>query len=168
MNEFHRLDIAVNNGGEPQPTIDFLEVDLALYDKIMDVNLRGTFVAMQNEVRAMLMSGGGSIINISAAAVLMGVAGKGVYVASKHGVVGLTKSTAVEYASRNIRANTIAPGEIVTDMFNANGGASAENRAKLLAKTPVGRLGTPYDIVGCAVWLASDGASFTTGTVISN
>jgi NAD(P)-dependent dehydrogenase (short-subunit alcohol dehydrogenase family) len=139
--------------------------------RILDVDLNGVFLCTKHEVRAMLGNGGGSIVNMASAAGLIGWAGAPGYVAAKHGVVGLTKAAAVEYAAEGIRVNAMCPSytetPMVSDLFdNLLGGDPAAPRAAL-ANHPIGRFAQPGEIAAACVWLLSDKASFVTGTAMS-
>jgi len=166
LRTFGRLDAAVNCGGVNLPATDFTEFALDDYDALMGVNLRGVFVAMQHQVRAMLRGGGGSIVNIGSGASILGVPRKPIYAASKHGLVGLTKSVALEFATRNIRVNILCPGAIDTDMFNSGTAAAPDALAKRVQAIPMGRVGQAREVASAAAWLCSDGASYTTGIVM--
>lgn len=161
---FGRLDIACNNAGISvgrsgayQPVA---ESSIEDWHDIMNVNLTGVFYGLRAQIPALLRSGGGSIVNT--ASIMGQVAGQGLaaYVASKHGVVGLTKCAALDYAKHGIRVNAIAPGYVDTPMLQFK---SEQERNELAAKHPVNRLGRPGEIAELAVWLASDRASFVTG-----
>ena len=115
----------------------------------------------------MLLQGGGSIVNCSSVAGLRGIAAMPAYVASKHGVVGLTKTAALDYAGRGIRVNAVCPGAIVTPMLERFIGDSDDNRESMEASEPVGRLGRSEEIASAVLWLCSEGAAFTTGQAIA-
>ncbi len=161
--QFGALDIAVNNASLvhlPRPLAD-LPVDA--FDHLVAVDLRGTFVAMQAQIRA-LLGRGGSIVNIVSTAGVRGAAGMSAYAAAKHGVVGLTRCAALDYAAQGLRINAIAPGPIRTDRIAA---LTGEQRAPIERAVPMGRIGAPGDVAQAALWLASDRASFTTGAVLT-
>ncbi|CCQ33838.1 3alphaor 20beta-hydroxysteroid dehydrogenase protein [Halorhabdus tiamatea SARL4B] len=154
------LDFAVNNAGiegENEPTSD---QPLDNWEQVIDVNLKGVFVGMQAEIDAMLEDGGGAIVNMSSIAGQVGFPNLTPYVASKHGVIGLTKTASLEYSEAGVRVNAICPGVIETPMVEATDQASIE---QTIAATPIGRLGEPSEIGDAAVWLCSEEASFVTG-----
>lgn len=165
---FGRLDCAVNSAGisgggggngPRRPTADF---DLDIWRRVLSINLDGVFHSLRAELPAMLASGGGAIVNLASILGLVGFPNASAYTASKHGVVGLTKVAAIEYATRNIRVNAIGPGFIETPM-TAPLRATEEGRDAIVAQHPVGRLGQPEEIASLALFLCSDAASFITG-----
>jgi|SRR5690625_2873253 len=160
---FGQLDIAVNNAGIGGPEEPVGKYPVDGWDNVIGINLSGVFYGMNKQIPAMLDSGGGSIINM--ASILGAVAAPNVagYVAAKHGVVGLTKSAALEYAEQNIRINSIGPGYIYTKMVNEEtmGKEGIEALEKL---HPMGRLGEAKEIAEMVLWLASDKSSFATGS----
>jgi NAD(P)-dependent dehydrogenase (short-subunit alcohol dehydrogenase family) len=139
--------------------------------RILDVDLNGVFLCTKHEVRAMLGSGGGSIVNMASAAGLIGWAGAPGYVAAKHGVVGLSKAAAVEYAAEAIRVNAMCPSytetPMVADLFDNLLGGDPEAPKAALANHPIGRFARPAEIAAACVWLLSDRASYVTGTAMS-
>ena len=160
---FGGVDFAFNNAGVEHPPTVIEEVTEETWDRIVNVNLRGVFLCMKYEIPLMLQRGGGSIVNTSSGAGVKGFAGGGAYVAAKHGVVGLTKAAALDYAARNIRINAVCPGIIATPMMDRFTGGTAEGRANVIAQEPIGRMGTPEEIAAAVVWLCSDAASFVVG-----
>ena len=163
---FGRLDIAVNNAAANNARIPLHETADDVFDQVIATNLRGVFIAMKHEIRAMLRGGGGSIINTASSASLVAFPMMCGYVASKHAVSGLTKSAALEYASRHIRVNAVAPGAVLTDMLLAGSAATPEGKARVERATPMNRIATPEEIASAIVWLASDDASFVTGVTL--
>jgi NAD(P)-dependent dehydrogenase (short-subunit alcohol dehydrogenase family) len=161
--EYGRLDVAVNNAGMPGTYKAFSDQLLDDWQRTLAVNLTGVFLSMQAEIPAMLDVGRGAIVNVSSAAGLMGFANLPAYVASKHGVIGLTKSVALEYARQDIRINAVCPGNIHTPMLLGFAGGDEETLQGMGKLTPMGRLGTPAEIAESIVWLCSDAASYVTG-----
>lgn len=164
---FGRLDYAFNNAGiegEQAPTAD---CTIENWHRTIEVNLTGVFLCMREEIRHMLTSGGGAIVNNSSVAGLVGFAGIPAYTASKHGILGLTKTAALEYATSGIRVNAVCPGIIETEMITRFTHGDAEVAEQLLLTEPVGRLGAPAEIAEAVVWLCSDRSSFVTGQALA-
>jgi NAD(P)-dependent dehydrogenase (short-subunit alcohol dehydrogenase family) len=160
------MHIMVNNAGIEGSNVAIGDYDMAEFDRVIDVNLRGVFLGMQAAVRHMSTAGGGVILNMSSVAGLKGFATLAPYTASKHAVVGLTKAAALEYATQHIRINAICPGAVVTDMIHRitkNDPATEAAYAKL---QPIGRMGTPEEIAAVALFLCSDASSFLTGVAL--
>lgn len=162
---FGRLDAAFNNAGANQFPRPLAEIPFEDFEAGLRVNLYGVFLAMHFEIPAMLAGGGGAIVNMSSTAGLQGAPGMGPYTAAKHGVVGLTKTAALDYGRRNIRVNALAPGPIENEQMAAN--LTDERRQLISARIPMGRLGRTDEVARAAVWLCSDQASFISGAVLS-
>ncbi|WP_020122014.1 SDR family NAD(P)-dependent oxidoreductase [Streptomyces canus] len=166
VDAYGRLDAAFNNAGI-DAVAPFHEHTEEMYDRVMDIDLKGVFMSMQAEIKAMLVAEGGAIVNTSSVGGLIGNYGLAPYIAAKHGVIGLTKSAAFEYGQRNLRVNVVAPGSTATEMFL--GGmehAPAEIVARFNTFSPMHRLGEPVEVAAAAAWLLSDQASFVTGATV--
>jgi NAD(P)-dependent dehydrogenase (short-subunit alcohol dehydrogenase family) len=162
---FGRLDLAFNNaaGGGPPPT-PLADVPVDAYDTAIAITLRSVFLSMKFEIPAILRTGeGGAIVNMSSTAGLEAVGGLAAYVSAKHGVIGLTKTAALDYGDRNIRVNAVAPGPILTDNL-ARAGEEAQRQAA--STMPIRRVGQPDEVARVVVWLCSDRASYITGATI--
>ena len=161
---FGRLDFAFNNAGvEPKGLVSTAEMPLEEWDRIMNIDLRGVFLCMKYEIPRMLAHGGGAIVNTSSGAGIIGIKGSPAYTAAKHGVIGLTRAAALDYAAQNVRINAVCPGYIDTPMIERFAGRSEEARAKVIAEEPIGRMGTPEEIGATVVWMCSDAAAFMIG-----
>jgi NAD(P)-dependent dehydrogenase (short-subunit alcohol dehydrogenase family) len=164
VDAFGRLDLAFNNaaGGGQAPT-PLAELPVGAYDSAVAITLRGVFLSMKYEIPPMLETGGGAIVNMSSTAGLEGVGGLAGYVSSKHGVIGLTKVAALDYAERGVRVNALAPGPILTDRL-AEAGEEMQKRAGMAM--PMRRIGQVQEIAAAVVWLCSDQASYITGVTL--
>jgi NAD(P)-dependent dehydrogenase (short-subunit alcohol dehydrogenase family) len=166
VSEFGRLDMAFNNAGIQAPPTDAADEPAELFDRVNAINLRGVWACMKHELRQMRTQGTGAIVNNSSLGGLVGLPGRAAYHASKHGVIGLTKSAALEYAPRGIRINAICPGTIETPMV-ADMLASGElNMDEALANQPIARLGQASEMAAAVLWLCSPGASFVLGVAL--
>jgi NAD(P)-dependent dehydrogenase (short-subunit alcohol dehydrogenase family) len=165
LDAFGRLDIAFNNAaGGGHPPTPLSEVTVEDFDSALRINLRGTFLCLKHEIAAMLQNeGGGVIVNMSSTAGLEAVGGLAAYVSTKHGILGLTKTAALEYAARGIRVNAVAPGPILTEHLEHAGTAAQQAAAQAM---PMKRIGRPEEVAAAVVWLCTDSASFITGATI--
>ena len=158
-----RLDCAFNNAGiniEHGPVADCTEAE---WDRVLVVNLKGVWLCMKYEIPHMIAAGGGSIVNTASIVGLAGSRNTPAYVASKHGIVGLTRAAALEYGRAGIRVNAVCPGAIKTQMYLDREGDDPENNARIAAANALNRLGTGEDVAGAVLWLCSDASVFVTG-----
>ncbi|MEX2600231.1 MAG: SDR family oxidoreductase [Balneolaceae bacterium] len=164
MEKFGRLDFACNNagiGGASATTAEYSEEE---WDKVININLRGQWLCMKYQIPAMLEKSGGSIVNVASILGTVGFASAPAYVAAKHGLVGLSKTAALEYSAQGIRVNALAPGFIETPMLDKAGITTDPDVKKMITdRHPIGRLGTSREVADAIVWLSSDEASFITG-----
>jgi len=160
---YGQLDCAHNNAGIAGKAKTVVDDTDDNWDRILAINLKGVWLCMKYEIAHMLRQGGGAIVNTASGAGLIGVRRVGAYVASKHGVVGLTKTAALEYAKAGIRVNCVCPGPIDTPMLQGIGGSNQVVIERMVTAQPGGRLGQPAEIAEAVVWLCSDAASFVTG-----
>lgn len=167
MSAYGRLDIAVNNAGIEGHNGTTHLCTIENWNQTIGVNLTGVWLCMKYEIAEMLRQGGGTIVNIASIAGLVGFTGLPAYVASKHGVVGLTKTAALEYAKQNIRVNAICPGVIKTAMVDRVTGKDKTAEKAFADMEPIGRFGQPEEVAESIVWLCSSAASFVTGTAIA-
>ncbi|WP_254861655.1 glucose 1-dehydrogenase [Halovivax gelatinilyticus] len=157
------LDFAFNNAGIEGEQVGFPDQGNDNWNRVLDINLNGVFYAMREQIPPMLDGGGGAIVNTSSIAGALGFPNLSPYVASKHGVVGLTRSAAVEFSAEGLRVNAVLPGVIDTPMVSRAGEADAESMEQTIAAIPADRLGEPEEIASAVVWLCSDDASYVTG-----
>jgi len=166
---FGGLDIAFNNAGitgEVSATIP--DADEAIFDRVLAINVKGTWLCMKHEIPEMLKRGGGVIVNCGSTASLRGGAGRaGAYYASKHAVMGLTKQAALEGAAQKIRVNAVLPGMTMTELIEKSFAGDPDKARLLLSRTPMGRAAQPGEIANAVLWLASDESSYTTGVGLS-
>ncbi len=163
---FGRLDVAFNNAGVEQKMAPIAELEEAEWDRIINIDLRGVFLCMKYEIPLMLKQGGGAIVNTSSGAGVKGFPNSAAYCAAKFGLIGLTKSAALDYAREKIRVNAVAPGIINTPMMDRFSGGTEEGRQSVITQEPVGRMGRPEEIAAAVLYLCSDEAAFTTGSVL--
>jgi NAD(P)-dependent dehydrogenase (short-subunit alcohol dehydrogenase family) len=164
---FGRLDAAFNNAGVQSPAQEIADVSNAEFERVMAINLRGVWNCMKHELRQMRVQGSGAIVNCSSIGGLIGLPGRAAYHASKHGVIGLTRSAALEYAARGIRINAVCPGTIETPMVAEMLAKEPEAMAEILKQQPIGRLGRPEEIAAAVLWLCGPGASFVIGHALA-
>jgi NAD(P)-dependent dehydrogenase (short-subunit alcohol dehydrogenase family) len=163
VSTYGRLDAAYNNAGVQPAATDTADLEAEEFDRVMAVNLRGVWNCMKHELRQMREQGEGTIVNCSSIGGLVGVPDRAAYHATKHGVIGLTKSSALEYAARGIRINAICPGIIDTPMVAAMKEGESEAMEELMAAVPVKRLGHPQEIASAVLWLSGPGSTFVIG-----
>jgi NAD(P)-dependent dehydrogenase (short-subunit alcohol dehydrogenase family) len=164
LDTYGQLDCAFNNAGVSGPVGPLFKLEAQDFQQVFDVNLKGVWLCMKYQLPVMLANGGGSIVNMSSLAGLLGTAGTSFYTSSKHGVVGLTKVAALEYAKSNVRVNVVCPSVIDnTVMINYLKVTYPEVYNYVLSTHPIGRVGQPEEVANAVVWLCCDEASFITG-----
>lgn len=167
VDTFGRLDIACNDAGIEGKISELHLGDIENFNEVINTNLRGVWLCMKHQVHQMLQNGGGSIVNISSIAGLVGFSGSAPYVASKHGVIGLTKTAALEYAQRNIRVNAICPGPIYTEMLQRIMDTNPNFKSDITNQVPMHRIGEVSEVANAVTFLASSQASYITGQALS-
>lgn len=160
---YGRIDCAVNNAGIEEEHLPLAESDEAQFDRIMSVNVKGVWLCMKHELRQMVKQGGGAIVNVSSVAGLAGSPSRSIYAASKHAVVGLTKTAAVEYAGAGIRVNSVCPGAVKTGMLARALERDAQLEAAIKNGCPMGRVAETAEVANAILWLCSEQSSFVTG-----
>jgi NAD(P)-dependent dehydrogenase (short-subunit alcohol dehydrogenase family) len=164
VDRYGRLDYAFNNAGVEEIMTPFLDQTSEKFDQIMNTNVRGVWLSMKYEIPEMIKSGGGAIVNNSSVVGIMGYPQMSIYIASKHAVLGLTKSVALEFANSGIRVNAIAPGGVKTDMVKRMLDKAGQQFLDTLTSIhPIGRIADPKEIANAVAWLLSDKASFVLG-----
>jgi NAD(P)-dependent dehydrogenase (short-subunit alcohol dehydrogenase family) len=167
VERFGSLDTAFNNAGVEQPVQPAADTAKNDWDRILGVSLTGAFLCTRAQIRQMLQQdGGGAIVNVSSGAGVKGFKGQAAYAAAKHGIIGFTRSAALDHAAQGIRINAVCPGIIDTEMIRRFGDTRPGGREGLIADEPVGRLGKPEEIASAVLWLCSADAAFTTGTAL--
>jgi NAD(P)-dependent dehydrogenase (short-subunit alcohol dehydrogenase family) len=161
-----RLDMAHNNAGIEGARVPLVDLTEDQWDAVMAVNLKGVWLCMKYEIMQMLDQGNGAIVNTSSVAGLMGMTGSTAYGTAKHGVIGMTKIAALEYADRGVRVNAVCPGAVTTPMTDRLMRNDPEREEMYMSIQPVGRFGTPAEIASTVVWLCSDAASLVTGVAL--
>lgn len=166
VDTYGRLDMAFNNAGIQIPPCDAADEPAEVFDRVNGINLRGVWACMKHELAVMRGQGSGAIVNCSSLGGLVGIPGRAAYHASKHGVLGLTSSAALEYAPRGIRVNAVCPGTIATPMVTDMIDKGELDRDAAIADQPIQRLGLPEEIAAAVLWLCSPGASFVVGVAL--
>jgi len=167
VSTFGRLDAAFNNAGVQSLAAETADATSEEFDRVNAINLRSVWLCMKYELLQMRQQEAGAIVNNSSIGGLIGIPGRAIYHATKHGVIGLTKSAALEYASRGIRINAVCPGAIETPMVAEMVAKEPETMKDITKEQPIGRLGRPEEIGSAVLWLCSDGASFVIGHALT-
>ena len=164
---FGRLDAAFNNAGVQSPAVETADASSAEFDRVIAINLKSVWTCMKYELLQMRKQGNGAIVNNSSIGGLIGLPGRAIYHASKHGVIGLTRSAALEYAARGIRINAICPGTIDTPMVQEMIAKDPEAMKEILKEQPIGRLGRAEEIASVVLWLCGPGSTFVIGHALA-
>lgn len=161
------LDFAFNNAGIEQGVVPLTEVSEELFDRLFAINVRGVYLCMKYQIPVMAERGGGVIVNTSSTAGVLSIRNQGAYCATKYAVVALSKSTALEFASQNIRINALCPGITDTPMIERVSGGTEQGRTRLIGQEPVGRFARPEEMARACMWLCSDDGAFITGAALN-
>ena len=167
VDEFGRLDVAFNNAGVEGTPGPLHTTDPADWARLVAVNLSGVWSCLRHEIPAMLASGGGAIVNASSVAGIVGLSGFSAYGATKHGVIGLTRSAALDYATQGVRVNAVCPGMIDTEMIGRLTGGDADLLDTMRTAEPIGRMGAPSEVAEAVLWLCSPASSYVTGHALA-
>jgi NAD(P)-dependent dehydrogenase (short-subunit alcohol dehydrogenase family) len=167
IQKYNRIDFAHNNAGVEGAVSPTAECTEDNWDKTININLKGVWLCMKYEILQMLKQGGGAIVNTSSVAGLVGLRGSPAYAASKHGILGLTKTAALEYAKAGLRINAVCPGLVDTPMIDRQTRRDSQIVTKLTAAEPVGRMAAPEEVAQSVLWLCSEAASFVTGHALA-
>jgi NAD(P)-dependent dehydrogenase (short-subunit alcohol dehydrogenase family) len=167
LDRFGRLDGALNNAGTTGPSNNTVDYSLDDWNRVLALNLTAVFLCLKHEIPPMVAQGGGAIVNTSSGAGLVGFAGLPAYVASKHGVIGITRAAAIEYVRSGVRINAVCPGSTRTPMLEGFMGGDPAIEKAMAQSAPIGRLARPDEIAQAMVWLLSDAASFVVGHALA-
>jgi NAD(P)-dependent dehydrogenase (short-subunit alcohol dehydrogenase family) len=167
VSRFGRLDAAFNNAGVQSPAVETADATSEEFDRVNAINLRGVWSCMKYELLQMRKQGSGAIVNCSSIGGLIGLPGRAVYHASKHGVIGLTRSAALEYGARGIRINAVCPGTIETPMVTEMLAKEPDAMREIMRDQPIGRLGRPEEIASAVLWLCGPGSTFVIGHALA-